>query len=81
MPWEDFVDLMETKLSTGKFQTWVKFNDDSSDVMTTFYKPDVDELRADFTDNGVTAIKMKVIAAIPGSNSVGPDQLSSGTLP
>jgi hypothetical protein len=81
MPWEDLVDVMKTKLSSGKFQSWVKFNVDTGDLMTTFYKPDVNELRADFTDNGVTSIDFKVRAALPGSNGDGPDQLGSGSLP
>jgi hypothetical protein len=83
MPFDRLVDVIESQgdLTSGRLQTWVSFDQDNSDFISTFSRTDVQDLTARFTDNGETALKLKVKAAIAGSDSAGPHLLAGASLP
>jgi hypothetical protein len=82
MAFDRLVDLIESEGDlTGRLQTWIDFNEETSDLISTFYRGDVHDLTARFTDNGETALRLKVKGAIAGSGSAGPHLLSGNSLP
>jgi hypothetical protein len=81
MDLDSLIELMEDELTSGQLSSWISFNDLSGDFISTYYKPDVEELTTTFTDNdGKTSFKFKVEATLPGSTEDGPSKLSTGAL-
>jgi hypothetical protein len=83
MDLDSLIELMEADpaLLSGQYSSWISFNDLTADFISTFYRPDVEQLTPSFTDNGKTSFKYKVEATIPGSTNVGPANLGTGNLP
>jgi hypothetical protein len=83
MDLDSLIELMEADpaLLSGQYSSWISFNDLTADFISTFYRPDVEQLTPSFTDNGKTSFKYKVEATIPGSTNVGPANLGTGSLP